>query len=267
MPAPFAVVSESFCSKTGNNTDAPVPATGVRVHLLGRPSIDRELGGYRMRSRKSWALLAYLVLSERPPTRRRLAALLFEEADDPLRALRWSLSELRRALPGHVTIEGDPVLLRRSPGLSFDVDVVACGGWASAVQLPGLGAELLEGLTVGGAGAFESWLLSEQRSLSAATSALLDEAVESSSSRGDYGAAIGHPVRRVTATPLDEAGHAQLIRLYRRVGDHIGAQRQYTTCKRMLERELGALPGPALLAALREPSPRVQWHDQREATR
>jgi len=236
------------------------------VHLLGRPSIDRQPGGYTMRSRKSWALLAYLVLSERPPTRRQLAGLLFEEADDPLRALRWSLSELRRALPGHVTIEGDPVLLRRAPGLSFDVDIVACGGWASAVRLPGLDAELLEGLTIGGAGAFESWLLSEQRSLSVAASALLDEAVESSTSRGDHVAAIGHAVRRVTAAPLDEAGHAQLIRLYRKVGDDVGAQRQYTTCKRMLERELGALPGPALLAALREPSSRIPRHARREAT-
>ena len=53
------------------------------VQLLGRPSIHGIPGGYQMRSRKSWAMLAYLLLSERPPTRIRLAGLLFAQADDP----------------------------------------------------------------------------------------------------------------------------------------------------------------------------------------
>ena len=63
------------------------------VQLLGHPAIHD--GGERspaFRSRKSWALLAYLLSTERPPSRRQLAALLFGEADDPLRALRWSIS-------------------------------------------------------------------------------------------------------------------------------------------------------------------------------
>ena len=69
------------------------------IRLLGRPSIERSDGAsYRLRSRKSWALLAYLVLSEAAPTRSQLAGLLFGEADDPLRALRWSLAEIRRCL-------------------------------------------------------------------------------------------------------------------------------------------------------------------------
>jgi DNA-binding SARP family transcriptional activator len=250
---------------TENNAQAPAgqgeassrsrPGAGPRVNLLGRPSIDGQRGSYRMRSRKSWALLAYLVLSERPPTRTTLAALLFGEADDPLGALRWSLSEVRRALAGDVTIEGDPVVLTRHPDLTFDVDVLARGAWACAVRLPGLGADLLEGLTVSGAGAFESWLLSEQRRLSAVTRGVLDDAVHSSSARGDYDAAIGYAVRRVTATPLDEEAHSGLIRLYRRLGDEVGAQRHYLACTRVLERELGVRPGPLLRAALREPLP------------
>ena len=76
-----------------------VGAPGLVVRLLGRPGIERRGDEpYRMRSRKSWALLAYLLLTERPTGRARLAELLFAEADDPLRALRWSLAEIRRAL-------------------------------------------------------------------------------------------------------------------------------------------------------------------------
>ncbi|HRD60507.1 MAG TPA: hypothetical protein PL137_06360, partial [Nocardioides sp.] len=78
---------------------AQQPSSGLVVHLLGRPQLEVDGdAGYRFRSRKSWALLAFLLLAERPATRSRLAELLFAEADDPLRALRWSLAEIRRGL-------------------------------------------------------------------------------------------------------------------------------------------------------------------------
>lgn len=217
---------------------------GAQVTLLGRPSIDGPDGRYRMRSRKSWALLAYLVLSERPPTRSRLAALLFAEADDPMGALRWGLAEVRRALGGHATIEGDPVVFRRHLGLTVDVDVIALGLWERAVQLPGLGEELLEGLSVRGAAMFESWLLSEQRRLSTATSALLYDAARCASARGDHAAAIEYAVRQVASSPFDEDGHDQLIRVYRTAGDEAAAARQHAIYQRMLERELGVLAAP-----------------------
>src|SRR6516162_1110984 len=45
-----------------------------------------------------------------------------------------------------------------------------------AVGLPGLGADLLEGMAVKGAAAFETWLLSRQRHVAAASEAVLHEA-------------------------------------------------------------------------------------------
>src|SRR6478609_10223850 len=56
----------------------PATAVGRRVNLLGRPNVEARRPGYSMRSRKSWALLAYLLMCERAPTRRELASLLFE---------------------------------------------------------------------------------------------------------------------------------------------------------------------------------------------
>ena len=45
----------------------------LTVRLLGSPSVERSDGvTYQVRSRKSWALLACLILSERPPPRERL---------------------------------------------------------------------------------------------------------------------------------------------------------------------------------------------------
>jgi DNA-binding SARP family transcriptional activator len=225
----------------------------ITVQLLGRPRIARaSMDAYRFRSRKSWGLLAYLMLSERPPTRSQLGSLLFPDADDPARALRWCLSEIRRALAGDGSVDGDPVILQLSPGAVADVQVVVKGTWADAVGLPGLGADLLEGMAVKGAAAFETWLLSQQRHLAAASEAILHEAALGSMARGALDAAIGFAVRAVTMSPLDENHQALLIRLYRMAGDDDAAAKQFAACAKTLDTELGTAPGPAVQAAMRE---------------
>jgi DNA-binding SARP family transcriptional activator len=225
----------------------------VAIHLLGRPSIDPA--PYRYRSRKSWALLAYLILQRQPQPRSRLAELLFAEAADPLRALRWNLSEVRRSLGENGSVDGDPVVLQLPPDAVVDVHVVAHGSWTDAVTLPGLGGDLLDGLSVAGAPAFESWLLSERRRLAAAAEAILHEAALGSMSRGDLDTAREHTVRAAQLSPLDENHQALLIRLYRLAGDNAAAERQFAACVALFDRELGVAPGPAVKAALRQARP------------
>ena len=105
----------------------------LAIHLLGRPHVDRPGGDtYTFRSRKSWAVLAYLILSERLPTRSQLASLLFTEAGDPLRALRWSLSEIRRCLGEDGSLDGDPLVLQLAADAMVDVEVVVHGSWIDA---------------------------------------------------------------------------------------------------------------------------------------
>jgi DNA-binding SARP family transcriptional activator len=225
----------------------------LALHLLGRPSVDR--GGpdaYQFRSRKSWALLAVLLLGDRPATRGRLAALLFGGADDPLRALRWSLAEIRRALGDDGTVDGDPVTLTLAPDVLVDAAVLTSGGWTDAVELPGLGGELLDGITIRGCPTFETWLLAERRRLAAATEAVLHEAALGRLARGDLAAARGYAVRAAALSPLDENHQALLIRLYRLAGDDAQARAQYATCVAQFAAELGTVPGPAVQAALRD---------------
>jgi tetratricopeptide (TPR) repeat protein len=99
------------------------PSHEAEVRLLGRPQL--LIGGVAVPAtmrRKGWLLLAVLLLGERPPSRRSLADLLFADAADPLGALRWTLSRMRRALSGHIEIDGDPVTVR--VGASCHVDVL-----------------------------------------------------------------------------------------------------------------------------------------------
>ena len=208
---------------------------------------------YRFRSRKSWGLLAYLILSERPPARSQLASLLFGGADDPVRALRWGLAEIRRALGDDASVDGDPVVLQLPAGAVVDVQVVMKGTWMAAVGLPGLGADLLDGMTVKGAAAFETWLLAQQRHAAAASEAVLHEAALGSMARGALEAAIGYAVRAAAMSPLDENHQALLIRLYRMAGDDDAAAKQFAACAKALRAELGVAPGPAVQAAMRQP--------------
>lgn len=68
----------------------------ISITLLGGMKVS--IGGARLAlpaSRKTRALLGYLILTESPQRRDRLCELLWEVPDDPRGALRWSLSKLR----------------------------------------------------------------------------------------------------------------------------------------------------------------------------
>jgi DNA-binding SARP family transcriptional activator len=225
----------------------------VVVHLLGRPGIELETGpGYRFRSQKSWALLAYLLLEDRAPTRAHLAALLFDGADDPLRALRWSLAEVRRGLGEEAEVEGDPVDLRLPADAVVDVRVLVGGAWADALALPGLGHELLESLSVRGAAGFESWLLAERRRTAAAAEAIIHEAALGRLSEGRLEEALALAERAARLSPLDENNQALVLRIYRRMGDVDALQRHYAMCVDLFRAELGTAPGAAIESARRE---------------
>ena len=85
------------------------------IRLLGPPKIESPgVTPAQPKGRKAWAVLAYLALQPDGISRSRTATLLFPDAADPLGALRWNLSELRRTLDG-VSISGDPLRLTLLP--------------------------------------------------------------------------------------------------------------------------------------------------------
>src|SRR5689334_13842762 len=68
----------------------------LSIRLLGELEVSRNgLALPLPPSKKTRALLAYLVLTSRPHRRERLCQLLWDVTDDPRAALRWSLSKLR----------------------------------------------------------------------------------------------------------------------------------------------------------------------------
>jgi len=226
-----------------------VPAA-TDIHLLGPPRMER--GGEPVdapRGHKAWGLLAYLLLAPVPPSRERLAGLLFPEADDPLGTLRWTLSALRRTLGPEAELRGDPVRLTLPPGGLVDVRVLAGGSWMEAIALPGLGHELLDGLAFRSSPGFEMWLESERRHIAGTTSAVLHQAALALLARGDTAGATRHASVLAGLNPYDENAQVLLVRCLRAAGRPDAAARHVEACTERFRRELGVDPTPALRTA------------------
>jgi DNA-binding SARP family transcriptional activator len=225
-------------------------AERVGIHLLGAPFVTLgDVPGPGPRGHKAWGLLAYLLATESAPSRLWLAELLFSEAEDPLNALSWSLSQLRRLLGPGAAISGDPVELKLSAGTFVDVRALTLGTWVQALGIPGLGHELLERLAFPSSPAFEVWLLTERRRLAGATEDVLREGARARLAAGDAARATALAGRLVAINPLDEDAQELLIRAYSAAGERSAAERQREACVALFRRELGIDPGAAVLRA------------------
>jgi DNA-binding SARP family transcriptional activator len=223
----------------------------LAIRLFGKPQI--ELGGVPVpppRARKTWGLLAYLLLCEHPPPRSRVASLLFSEAADPLGALRWSLADLRRTLGSTVGIAGDPLELRLPPGASVDVSSLTAP-WEE-IPFRRLDGELLEGIAFPSSPAFESWIGVMRRHLDGVSRALAHDEALTRLAAGDTDAATELAAQLVSQDPLDQAGQELLIRCLAKAGRRQAAERQLAECEDLFRRELGIAPGPALRSAVGE---------------
>ena len=243
------------------SADAYPRQMAVVIRLLGSPSIEVDgEPAAAPRGRKAWALLCYLVLTERPPSRRWLASILFPGAEDPLGALRWSLADLRRCLGPWAHVGGDPVRLTLADGVTTDAALLTEGtaaitaagtaGAGSGASTPAwLTEPLLEGVALEECPAFEAWLQVERRRLAGACEALLHETALLHLGSGRFAAAVEAAGRLVATNPLDENHHTLLVRCLTASGRRAEALEQVARCHRLFERELGVSPSPAVRAA------------------
>jgi DNA-binding SARP family transcriptional activator len=223
----------------------------LAIRLLGKPQIERDgVPVPSPRGRKTWALLAYLLLCERPPPRSRVASLLFSEADDPLGALRWSLSDLRRTLGAADAVAGDPLELRLPPGVPVDVVALTAPGDDVAFRRPE--GELLEGMAFPSSPVFESWLGVMRRHVDGAARALAHDEALVRLAAGDAAGATELAAQLVSDDPLDQSGQELLIRCLARAGRREAAAQQLAACESLFRRELGVAPGPELRSAASE---------------
>jgi DNA-binding SARP family transcriptional activator len=216
------------------------------VRLIGPPQIQRADGSVVMpRGQKSWALLAYVTLAEAPVTRERLASLLFDGANDPLGALRWTLAELRRSLGANGVLRGDPISLDLPDG--FVVDVLALSHGSADPRLAR--GELLEGIDVDSGPVFDAWLLVERRWLAGLCEGVLRDAALSQLATGQAREGAALAAQALGFSPFDDGLHELLVRCLAVAGDHGAARHAAVSCEVLFRRELGRSPDPAVARA------------------
>ena len=195
----------------------PMPPS-LEIKLLGSPSI--VLNGKATpgpRGRKSWAVIARISLGDRPLARGELVGLLFQDAVDPLGALRWSLSEARRCMHRDDLLCGDPLALHESDAM-IDVHALA-GTTADALRVAETAGELLAGWTFPACSEFEAWLEVERRRAQSRVEAHLRDAAMQHLAAGEASIAVRLAGQAVAANPLDEALQELLVRCLARHGD------------------------------------------------
>lgn len=198
------------------------PAPELEIKLFGGLEIRRgdELVPLPQ-SKKTRALLAYLILKGTPQRRDALCELLWEIPDDPRGALRWSLSKLRPLVNDdgveRLTADRERVAFERN-GARVDLikaEEVCAAGLAqlSDAELLALcnviRGSLLEGLELPSQPAFETWRLAQREKARRLHIQVMDERIARSDPRTAEHARLLQ--RRIEIDPDNQAAHHQLI--------------------------------------------------------
>ncbi|CAN5170449.1 hypothetical protein BH18ACT5_BH18ACT5_13540 [soil metagenome] len=192
----------------------------LTIHLRGSPTLECGTGlKIQPRGNKVWGLLAFLALTGTAQPRHLLAGMMCPDADDPLGALRWNVSQLRRLLGGDVSVVGDPIRLQVPAGMMVDTNVLLRVTWMEAVRLPGVGRDLLEGHHYDSAPSFKLWLTNERARLGTASEAILHEATLATLAQRNHGDALEFATRLLSLNRYDEHSHVLLARVLRSSGD------------------------------------------------
>ena len=233
----------------------------LTIRVLGDFQVLRE--GARQdlpKSRKTRALLAYLILTGRRHRRERLCDLFWDVPDDPRGSLRWSLSRLRTLVdePGNERIVADREYVFFEPqGATVDLLEIRkeLAGGANALSTERLRnlsgqfrGELLEDLVIPDNQHFENWLLTERETAKRTSASLLHVLVERLVAESSEDAAQ-HARDLIAVDPYSVSAHASLIRTLSAAGHRPEAEWQHATSMEQL-RSVGELNLSALSEAL-----------------
>ena len=223
----------------------------LEIGLLG--PLELRVGGRRRdlpASKRSRALLGYLVTTGQMHSREALCDLLWETPDDPRQALRWSLAKLRPLVD-----VGRPRLIADREGVTFErenasVDLEAVRATAAKGDRAGLDdmreavarfrGGFLEGLDLPDCYRFHEWWLSQRETTTTLQETLLARLCERL--RGKPEEALAYARARVAIDPLGEEGQATVFEILIELGRKGEASKPFDTFRKILGQEVGRQP-------------------------
>lgn len=225
----------------------------LKLYLLGPPQVELENGPVKIQRRKVLALLAYLAVNGETQRRDTLATLLWPDSSQSQAraALTRHLSEGRKiigqdslitdretvALAGEVWLDVDRFrrLIECPPGSPGCLDSLT-----EAVSL--YRDDFLTGFTLPDCPGYDEWQFFQTEGLRQQLALTLERLIKLHIDQANYEIVIPHTRRWLALDPLHEPAHQQLMQLYAWRGQWAAAMRQYETCLRLLEEELGIPP-------------------------
>jgi TolB-like protein/Tfp pilus assembly protein PilF len=223
--------------------------SSLQINVLGRfeaRSTSGEVVDFN--SKKAVALLGYLAVEARHAhAREELANLLWSRMGDERARhnLRQALVKIRACSDSLLIASGESLAIDQQ---SCSVDVIEFERLSRAEEPEALGrclelyaGDLLEGLTLREA-AFEEWLIPTRARLRQTACNTADKLVELLIAADRTEEAVKTLHHRLVMDPACEPAHADLMKLFVRLGRRSDALRQYQTCVESLRRELAAEP-------------------------
>jgi pimeloyl-ACP methyl ester carboxylesterase/DNA-binding SARP family transcriptional activator len=238
-----------------------VPASGLEIKLFGGLQIRRRGETLALpQSRKTRALLAYLILRAAPQRRDTLCELLWDTPDDPRASLRWSLSKLRALVNDDesVRLTADRERVAFEPhGAVIDLVYAeeTCGAGLPHLTRQALldvcdtcSGGLLAGLDLPGQPAYETWRLGQQEKARRLCLRVIDELLSRADTDASARTSLLH--RCIDIDPDNQAAHLRLIAHLAATGSVADANAQASISRRMLA-DVGGVDERALGSALR----------------
>jgi DNA-binding SARP family transcriptional activator len=239
------------------------------IRLLGEMALRAPDGrAPTLKSRRAWALLGYLALSEgRRVPRMELARVIWPDSAPPQAraSLRQELAVLRKALRevGLDPLEADkeavrftgPPALSDAAELSRLVEEANPEARRAAARL--YGGDFLADVTLGSE-IFTDWQAAERARLRAEALAVTEAAMRAEEQAGDWPAAAAMAEALLRIDPLEELAHRARMRALAAQGRRDEALTHYARCRALLQRRAGTEPTPEtaeLAAAIRAAQP------------
>ena len=264
----------------------------LHIAALGPPEVRLDEHLVTFPTRKTFALLIYILLEEGMQPREYLAALLWPEAN-PERShasLRNTLGHLQtalgraggQALSPYLAITHQALGLNPDVKIDFDLQRVAraydqARTDRSSRTLPDkttsqpllqsavacLRGDFLAGFSLGDAPGFDDWAATQREVWRRRLGLILDRLSEIQFARGEFAAATEACSRWIALDALNEIAYRRKMRAHFAAGERGQALETYQVCQAVLAAELGIEPEldtAALAERIRKLPPPVQPH-------
>jgi predicted ATPase/DNA-binding SARP family transcriptional activator len=245
-------------------SSATTAAIRFRFYLFGVFHIESERGPVRLPRHKVESLLAYLLLHSEKHSREKLAALFWGDFPDAeaRHSLRTALTTLRTYLDPNLLLT-DRETIQFNPNYPVWIDVVefqkqldlnsqlsdlevsvlsdqaATSRLQSAIRL--YQGDLLVDF-------YDDWILLERDQYRVRYLEVLLRLTQEMRTRSEYEQAITLAQQVLASDLTNERAHQHLMFCFVASGDRSAALKQYETCRRLLQEELGVEPLPETTA-------------------